>query len=63
MTTNTEEGVLVRRYQFQIDGRGFGARVHTEWALAANDAVAAGYGFWASATEVKLDEQASIAEW
>lgn len=50
----------VRRYQFQVDGRGFGARLHTEWALAARDAVAAGYAHWASPTEIRLYHGAAI---
>lgn len=54
-------GTLAAQYQFQIDGRGFGARVHTEWHLAAQDAVAAGYAIWVGPGEIKLDDQASIA--
>lgn len=48
-------------YQFQVDGRPFGAKVHDTWGAAARDAIDAGYGTWVSPTQVRLDEQAEIA--
>ena len=34
------------KYQFQIDGRGFGAPLREKWTDAAQDAVNAGYAYW-----------------
>lgn len=50
------------KFQFQIDGRAFGAALRDTWEEAAKDAVDAGYGVWRSPTSVKLDEQAAIAQ-
>lgn len=62
MATKIIGGTLGPRYQFQIDGRGFGAPVRDNWADAAQDAVSAGYGVWTGTGGVKLDEQADIAQ-
>ncbi len=44
------------KYQFQIDGRAFGAPIRDKWEDAAQDAVSAGYGFWVQDNDiVKLD--------
>lgn len=52
----------MKGYQFQIDGRGFGAPFRREWHEAAQDAVNAGYGVWSViGQEIKLDDQAEIA--
>ena len=53
-------GTVLRRYQFQIDGRGFGARVHTEWSLAAQDAVAAADVAAAVAVTATASEAATV---
>lgn len=48
------------RYQFQIDGRGFGSPIRKEWSDAAQDAVNSGYAVWIS-DGIKLSEDAEIA--
>jgi hypothetical protein len=58
-------GTLVRRYQFRFAGHlvaGCRGAAHAEWSLAARDAVAAGHAHWASPTEIKLYDGATIEE-
>ena len=49
------------KYQFQVDGRGFGSPIRDLWEDAAQDLVNAGYGHWIGPEEIKMNEQASIA--
>lgn len=53
----TTPGFGNERYQFQIDGRGFGAAIRNTWEEAAADAVAAGYATWVGPNQIKLDSQ------
>jgi hypothetical protein len=50
------------KYQFQIDGRGFKSPLRDTWEAAAHDAVSAGYAVWVSPGEIRINEQAEIAE-
>jgi len=49
------------KFQFQIDGRGFGSPLRDTWEAAARDAVQAGYAVWVSGDAIKLSDDASIA--
>jgi len=49
------------KYQFQIDGRAFGAAVRDTWREAANDAIRAGYASDVGCDEIRMSDQAEIA--
>lgn len=50
------------KYQFQVDGRGFGSPIRDKWTDAAQDAVNAGYAQWADKPEfVRLDSSQGAA--
>ena len=50
------------RYQFQVDGRGFGAPIRDKWEDAAQDAVNAGYASWSrDRRAIRVGDQAAVA--
>lgn len=50
------------KFQFQVDGRGFGAPIRDEWKDAVQDAVNAGYGRWSDeGAYLHHDQGAAIA--
>jgi hypothetical protein len=48
-------------YQFQIDGRAFGAPIRRTWEEAVTDAVSAGYATRASVSEVRFNQRACVS--
>jgi hypothetical protein len=43
-------------FQFQIDGRAFGAKIRRSWEEAAQDAVDKGYATWGDHNTIYLDD-------
>lgn len=51
----------MRKFQFQVDGRGFDAPLRDTWREAAEDLVNSGYGIWVM-SGLKRSDDAEVAE-